>query len=248
MSGAGRGDLAKRLAEEHGLNVLAVPDVYDLPVGHAVCAALAELEGPVVVAAEYYPRAVYWTAIAGGLHGLRGDRPQSNSEGQVVYPVDLTSLDDETAIREILSATGDCSGQGTHRDLRQPLSRRWYPVIDYDRCINCFDCVEFCLFGVYEMDADNKVHVAEPDSCKPGCPACSRVCPAGAIIFPRYAGRGPIAGADEGRPDHLTGQAARQAGGEDVRAHALGDATGRDHLKVREGLDKAIDELERFET
>ena len=25
----------------------------------------------------------------------------------------------------------------------------WFPVIDYDRCTNCMQCLSFCLFGVY---------------------------------------------------------------------------------------------------
>src|SRR5437764_7852093 len=28
--------------------------------------------------------------------------------------------------------------------LAQP-SRRWYPVIDYSRCTNCMECIDFCL-------------------------------------------------------------------------------------------------------
>ena len=24
----------------------------------------------------------------------------------------------------------------------------WFPVIDYDRCTNCMQCLSFCLFGV----------------------------------------------------------------------------------------------------
>jgi len=26
--------------------------------------------------------------------------------------------------------------------------RRWYPVLDYSRCTNCMECIDFCLFGV----------------------------------------------------------------------------------------------------
>ena len=28
--------------------------------------------------------------------------------------------------------------------------------------------------------------MASPDNCKPGCPACARICPKSAIIFPKY--------------------------------------------------------------
>jgi NAD-dependent dihydropyrimidine dehydrogenase PreA subunit len=63
----------------------------------------------------------------------------------------------------------------------------WFPTIDYSRCTNCRQCLNFCLFGVYSGDAEDKVEVARPANCKTGCPACSRVCPSAAIIFAKYA-------------------------------------------------------------
>ncbi|NOU35751.1 MAG: ferredoxin family protein [Kiritimatiellaceae bacterium] len=71
----------------------------------------------------------------------------------------------------------------------------WFPVIDGDRCTNCGQCFEFCLFGVYEKDADGKVRVTNPQSCKNNCPACARICPEAAIIFPKV-GEAPINGAE----------------------------------------------------
>ena len=64
--------------------------------------------------------------------------------------------------------------------------RRWYPVIDYSRCTNCMECIDFCLFGVYGLDAQETLLVEQPDNCRKGCPACSRVCPENAIIFPQH--------------------------------------------------------------
>jgi NAD-dependent dihydropyrimidine dehydrogenase PreA subunit len=64
--------------------------------------------------------------------------------------------------------------------------RRWYPVIDYTRCTNCMECIDFCLFGVYGVDGQERILVEQQDNCKKGCPACSRVCPENAIIFPEY--------------------------------------------------------------
>ena len=60
----------------------------------------------------------------------------------------------------------------------------WYPVIDSARCVQCRKCLGFCLFGVYAMEGD-KVRVANPRACKNNCPACARVCPQLAIIFPK---------------------------------------------------------------
>ena len=69
----------------------------------------------------------------------------------------------------------------------------WFPVIDYDRCTNCMQCLSFCLFGVYGVDGDKRIQVQNQDNCKTNCPACSRVCPEAAIMFPKYKA-GPING------------------------------------------------------
>ena len=69
----------------------------------------------------------------------------------------------------------------------------WFPVIDYNRCTNCMQCLSFCLFGVYGVDDDQKIQVQNNEQCKTNCPACSRVCPEAAIMFPKYKA-GPING------------------------------------------------------
>lgn len=69
----------------------------------------------------------------------------------------------------------------------------WFPVIDYDRCTNCMQCLSFCLFNVYGVDDDNQIQAQNHDNCKTNCPACSRVCPEAAIMFPKYKS-GPING------------------------------------------------------
>lgn len=62
----------------------------------------------------------------------------------------------------------------------------WYPVIDAARCTRCGQCTRFCLFGVYESAPDGLPVVVRPEKCKNKCPACARICPGTAIIFPRY--------------------------------------------------------------
>ena len=69
----------------------------------------------------------------------------------------------------------------------------WFPLIDYDRCTNCMQCLSFCLFDVYGVDSAGDIEVRNEDKCKTNCPACSRVCPDVAILFPKY-GQGPING------------------------------------------------------
>jgi NAD-dependent dihydropyrimidine dehydrogenase PreA subunit len=70
--------------------------------------------------------------------------------------------------------------------LGESKTNRWYPVIDYSRCTNCLECIDFCLFGVYGIDHKERILVENQDNCKRGCPACSRVCPENAIIFPEH--------------------------------------------------------------
>jgi NAD-dependent dihydropyrimidine dehydrogenase PreA subunit len=81
----------------------------------------------------------------------------------------------------------------------------WFPVIDYSRCTNCMQCLSFCLFDVYGVSADKKIQVQNQSNCKTDCPACSRVCPEVAIMFPKYR-HGPING-DEVQADDVRREA-----------------------------------------
>jgi NAD-dependent dihydropyrimidine dehydrogenase PreA subunit len=81
----------------------------------------------------------------------------------------------------------------------------WFPVIDYSRCTNCMQCLSFCLFDVYGATREGKIQVRNQDNCKTDCPACSRVCPEVAILFPKYR-QGPING-DEIHADDLRREA-----------------------------------------
>jgi ferredoxin len=48
------------------------------------------------------------------------------------------------------------------------------------------ECIDFCLFGVYGVDTMETIVVEQADNCRKGCPACSRVCPQNAIMFPQH--------------------------------------------------------------
>lgn len=76
----------------------------------------------------------------------------------------------------------------------------WFPVIDFARCTNCMQCLSFCLFDVYGVSADGKIQVQNQSNCKTDCPACSRVCPEVAILFPKYR-HGPIHGGEVNQDD-----------------------------------------------
>ena len=111
--------------------------------------------------------------------------------------------------------------------------RRWYPVIDYSRCTNCMECIDFCLFGVYGVDSLDRINVENQDNCKRGCPACSRVCPEHAIMFPDYK-TPAIAGAPVGNISGLKIDLSRLFGGDakDAMAQAV---TERDRELVNDG-------------
>jgi Pyruvate/2-oxoacid:ferredoxin oxidoreductase delta subunit len=121
--------------------------------------------------------------------------------------------------------------QFTAQQLLQQPSRRWYPVIDYSRCTNCMECLDFCLFGVYGVDKGDRILVENQDNCKKGCPACSRVCPEHAIIFPDYK-TPAIAGAPVGNISALKIDLTKLFGGGDALAIA---AQERDRELVADG-------------
>ncbi len=77
-------------------------------------------------------------------------------------------------------------GASSVATIEEHPARRWYPVIDFSRCTNCMECIDFCLFGVYGIDSLETIVVEQADNCRKGCPACSRVCPQNAIIFPQH--------------------------------------------------------------
>jgi NAD-dependent dihydropyrimidine dehydrogenase PreA subunit len=136
----------------------------------------------------------------------------------------------ELGVRDVEEAPGAQSGFATEQLLQQP-DRRWYPVIDYSRCTNCMECIDFCLFGVYGVDGLDRILVENQDSCKRGCPACSRVCPEHAIMFPDYK-TPAIAGAPVGGIDSLKIDLTKLFGGGDAIAIA---AQERDRELVRDG-------------
>ena len=111
--------------------------------------------------------------------------------------------------------------------------RRWYPVIDYSRCTNCMECIDFCLFGVYGVDNAGGILVEQQDSCKKGCPACSRVCPANAIVFPMH--KTPTIAGASGEVESLKIDLSKLFGGEvDPLSLAVAE---RDSELVKDGRD-----------
>jgi len=115
---------------------------------------------------------------------FNGARP---AESQGVYVREIDGLPPE----QVLAAAREVREKAGARKLE--AWKPWFPVIDYDRCTNCMQCLTFCLFEVYGVDKNDKIQVQNQSNCKTDCPACSRVCPEVAILFPKYKA-GPING------------------------------------------------------
>lgn len=162
--------LARRLAAS-GRSVVVTPHLYHLPHGSELWADVSALGGDLVVCGWLNPRPLQCLI-------------REYARREAALAIDLSAHEDaETPLRAIEDALGPSEGAGEVRELEADVSARWYPVIDRTRCTCCRHCLQFCLFGVYET-VDRAVTAVRPDNCKDGCPACARVCPEGAIIFP----------------------------------------------------------------
>jgi Pyruvate/2-oxoacid:ferredoxin oxidoreductase delta subunit len=118
---------------------------------------------------------------------FHGRVPEAENSAVPVEFADITGLDPQQISDRVEAA------RLQRNAVKQGEWKPWFPVIDYDRCTNCMQCLSFCLFGVYGVDEEKKIQVQNNDNCKTNCPACSRVCPEAAIMFPKYKA-GPING------------------------------------------------------
>jgi Pyruvate/2-oxoacid:ferredoxin oxidoreductase delta subunit len=124
--------------------------------------------------------------------------PRQATSDESDAPVFFRDIDgiEAIAVAGVVEAIHDEAG------TRRPGAwKPWFPVIDFGRCTNCMQCLTFCLFDVYGVSPDRKIRVQNPSNCKTECPACSRVCPEVAILFPKYK-MSPING-DEVRPEDI---------------------------------------------
>jgi len=218
-----------------GADVLLVPHVYYLrPDSLAVGLLRGVARGRLAVAAWLHPRATRWT-----LHALGAADAEA---GPLCFDLRDYAAAADCAEDILKAAPPGTRSAGARRDLSDPEPERWYPVLDYSRCVSCGQCMDFCLFGTYTREAD-RVVASSPDNCKPGCPACARVCPVGAIMFPHYADDPAIAGAlpDEG-PAAGAGDASH--GGRSDRAAAADARTAAADRGDLEDLMRALDEFD----
>ncbi|MEZ5364342.1 MAG: hypothetical protein R2748_18895 [Bryobacterales bacterium] len=167
---------------------------------------------------------------------------QAGDSDQPVFfrDVDGMSAEDAVAMVEDL-----CKQRGLH----EPGGwKPWFPVIDYDRCTNCMQCLSFCLFDVYGVSQDGKIQVQNNDNCKTDCPACSRVCPEVAILFPKYR-HGPIHGgevsSDDIRRESMKVDISALLGGDIYQALRDRSAKAKSRFSKERDEDRALKERKR---
>ncbi|MHB1034362.1 MAG: ferredoxin family protein [Pirellulales bacterium] len=276
-------DILRGLESVEGIEVLVVPHLYYLVENGAVLARLRAIEADVIVLAWLFPRAARWIVETRRTpSGQSEDTPASAAEearnlaataGRTIHCLDLGASDDPeihlAEVRRLVAASArpDAMSQRASSPaakivrLEEATARRWYPVIDYDHCTNCLECLDFCLFGVYGVDEADTIVVDEPDACRKGCPACSRVCPTGAILFPQHK-NAAIAGSSDSAarakldlsallsladPVEIARRerdAARAAEGQD---EATEPRRTDEAAKPSDDLDRLMDELDEFE-
>jgi Pyruvate/2-oxoacid:ferredoxin oxidoreductase delta subunit len=184
-----RASALQQTCVETGCRVVLAPSLYHIPEKSLLWKQLSEIGPDAAIWSALHPRPAKWLLHRHGIHAA-------------VYRYD--AYDSLEACFEAMGLNaGDASAMAvsgsvdewTEETSAGPTKERWHPVVDKDLCNNCGQCFQFCLFGVYMRDDAQNVTVRNPDSCKPGCPACSRVCPKGAILFPLYAEDPAISGA-----------------------------------------------------
>jgi NAD-dependent dihydropyrimidine dehydrogenase PreA subunit len=193
----GRVRLLAQAMAAGGWPVLIAPDLYRQEPDGPAARRLREIADPIVLLSWMHPRAAFWLLDRLGVRG-RMEKTNGSGERQIVC-LTLDAQDTPFLLSERMDelAPGERRvGKGSVEEITGDGADRWYPVIDRKRCTDCLECLEFCLFGVYDVDSEGRLSVARPDLCKPGCPACSRVCPEQAVIFPLYADDPAVAGAD----------------------------------------------------
>jgi NAD-dependent dihydropyrimidine dehydrogenase PreA subunit len=172
-------ETAKQLAAKFNTTVLSIPLLYDFPADSPVIQRLRSLPEP-----AYFLVPLAERAVKNILNHL-----------QIPYAEVFETKDD------VQIPDGGINGGQVERIDEFP-NPRWYPVVDNTKCTACLECVNYCLFGVYAIGSDSLPFVDQPDACRDGCPACARVCPSQAIMFPLYEDQ-TIAGYKRDLADNL---------------------------------------------
>jgi Pyruvate/2-oxoacid:ferredoxin oxidoreductase delta subunit len=279
--------LLEALADNPRLEVAVLAHLYDLAPDGAGMEYLRSLEGDLIVLSWLYPRAAYWILDANQVRGRMGATSFFSQEelppapaaedaaaDRTIWCIDLRGQQDPgRLLREIDRIANESLGAAVAVSAPAPATptprhlvhagesahkARWYPVVDRQKCVNCMECLNFCLFGVFGLDESGVLWVEQADACRDGCPACSRICPAGAIMFPEHSSRSiagdqPAGGARQLDVVPTLGDRAARAVAdlERQRAVTLQQANAANAIlptpksPTNDALDALVDELDR---
>lgn len=250
-----------------GLEVDVTGHLYDLRGGDDELCLLQECDDNLVVLSWLYPRAAYWVLDANQVRGKLGatsffppeeaaalDTDRHKSDQRTIWCLDLRSSDKPEVIAAEVERIYAANGRplsmvvpaeaSTDEARSAELLPRWYPVIDHDRCTDCLECLNFCLFGVFDLDTEDRIRVDQPDACRAGCPACGRICPSGAIMFPSHDDPA-IAGSVDAAAGGGAIQAALLGGGPAaLRAARDEQSRAREVSPASDPLDGLVDRLD----
>jgi Pyruvate/2-oxoacid:ferredoxin oxidoreductase delta subunit len=184
---------------DRGWDCLLIPHLYHISESNHLRDNLAGRLENAVLLCWLHPRPTQWLLRRHQIaaEGLTTLNLGNFSDADSVVSAIISSVHDrqQAAAGTDREAYGEDPAPGTIERFQASTHPRWYPVVDGSRCVNCQHCLQFCLFGVYALDAQGRVAVCNPDHCKPGCPACARICPQSAIMFPLHENNAAIAGA-----------------------------------------------------
>src|SRR5262249_12286072 len=82
-----------------------------------------------------------------------GEPPQAEAGGIPIRFQDINGFD-PARLAETVEQVRAETNSARHGEWKP-----WFPVIDYDRCTNCMQCLSFCLFGVYGVDEQQRIQV-----------------------------------------------------------------------------------------
>lgn len=202
--------VAQILQAVSGLPVLIVPHLYDVTPQGPVFGYLRQVVTDMILLAPLYPRAAQLVLRANGLRfrlvrqTTDQAEPSEEDGARRLWAFDYREYGSFDVLQNTIAALvanfvtsvePPIETRPVVEEVQEDVRPRWYPVIDDEACVNCLECLNFCLFGVYDLNKDGRVFTAQPDQCRPGCPACARICPTGAIVFPLYPDA-KIAGGD----------------------------------------------------
>ncbi|MDA3800298.1 MAG: hypothetical protein PF692_14625 [Kiritimatiellae bacterium] len=169
--------------QTRNVHIVELEDFCDIAVTNtSVCKSLLENSECIIACSEKAIKAILDYINVEKSINIKG--VNTETEEELLKYID--SLDQGDATKEIVSA-----------------SDSWNPFIERSLCTNCGQCYEFCIFKVYSKNEKGEICITNPSACKDNCPACARLCPQGAIVFPKHPEPSINGSAEPIEPDNI---------------------------------------------